>query len=89
MSVRNQLKLLVGGLNRSRAARPAALAAMGEFLERSQAVAGLIFIVTVAAIVLISSAGLTTFDARLKSAIFFFMVETKILKTFSSAYRLS
>jgi putative nucleotidyltransferase with HDIG domain len=63
VSVRNQLKLLVGGLNRSRAARPAALAAMGEFLERSQAVAGLIFIVTVAAIVLISSAGLTTFDA--------------------------
>ena len=36
---------------------------MGEFLERSPVVGGLIFIVTVAAIVLISSAGLTTFDA--------------------------
>ncbi len=66
MSVRNQLKLLLGGLSGHRPARPAAMSAMGEFLERSPAVAALIFIVTVAAIVLISSAGLTTFDAPLQ-----------------------
>ena len=63
MSVRNQLKLLIGGLSGHRPARPAGLSIMGEFLERSPVVAALIFIVTVAAIVLISSAGLTTLDA--------------------------
>ena len=66
MSVRNQLKLLVGGLSARRGNRAPATqtpSAMGEFLERSRLVAALIFIVTVAAIVLISSAGLTTLDA--------------------------
>ncbi len=67
MSVRNQLKLIVGGLSSRRGARPAALIAMAEFLERSRVVAALIFIVTVAAIVLISSAGLTTFDAPMRA----------------------
>ncbi len=67
MSVRNQLKLLVGGLSGHRGSRTstAAWGAMGEFLERSPLVAALIFIVTVAAIVVISSAGLTTLDAPL------------------------
>jgi cyclic-di-AMP phosphodiesterase PgpH len=36
---------------------------MGEFLERSRLVAGIIFVVTVAAIVVISSAGVTTLNA--------------------------
>jgi hypothetical protein len=60
MSVRNQLKLLVGGLgNRRPASAPSRLA---EFWDRSRLVAALIFIVTVAAIVLISSAGVSTFN---------------------------
>ena len=66
MSVRNQLKLLVGGLSARRGgSRPptATPSAMGEFLERSRLVAALIFIFTVAAILLISSAGVTTLDA--------------------------
>lgn len=67
MSVRNQLKLLVGGLNQARRGSrpPGAIApsAMSEFLERSPLVAALIFLVTVAAIVLISSAGVTTLNA--------------------------
>lgn len=66
MSVRNQLKLLVGGLNARQGSRPPqspATTAMGEFLERSRLVAALIFIVTVAAIVLISSAGVSTLNA--------------------------
>lgn len=65
MSVRNQLKLLVGGLSARRGTRPTASkpSAMGEFMERSRLVAALIFIVTVAAILLISSAGVTTLDA--------------------------
>lgn len=65
MSVRNQLKLIVGGLNARRQARgnPAvAPSAMGEFLDRSRAIAVLIFIFTVAAIVLISSAGVSTLN---------------------------
>src|SRR5688572_10437452 len=66
MSVRNQLKLLVGGLSARRGTRPphpTAPSAMGEFLERSRVVAALIFIVTVGAIVIISSAGVTTLNA--------------------------
>ncbi|MSU48021.1 MAG: HDIG domain-containing protein [Opitutus sp.] len=66
MSVRNQLKLLVGGLGARRGGRaPTALtpSAMSEFLERSRLIAALIFIFTVAAIVLISSAGVSTLDA--------------------------
>lgn len=64
MSVRNQLRLLVGGLNARRSGRPPPVApsAWSEFLERSRLVAALIFIVTVAAIVLISSAGVTTLN---------------------------
>ena len=65
MSVRNQLRLLLGVLGAGRSARPATRSAMGEFLERSRLVGVLIFIVTVTAIVVISSAGLTTLDAPL------------------------
>ncbi len=60
MSVKNQWKLLVGGLSSRRPARSPAQSAAREFLERSRLVAALIFIVTVAAIVLISSAGQTS-----------------------------
>ncbi|MES2696543.1 MAG: HDIG domain-containing metalloprotein, partial [Verrucomicrobiota bacterium] len=65
MSVRNQLKLLVGGLNARRTGRanPAGPSNMAEFMERSRLIAALIFIVTVTAIVLISSAGLSTLNA--------------------------
>jgi putative nucleotidyltransferase with HDIG domain len=64
MSVRNQLRLLVGGLNARRSGRPppVAPAAWSEFLERSRLVAALIFLTTVAAIVVISSAGVTTLN---------------------------
>ncbi len=62
MSVRNQFKLLLGGLGprRSGSAAPHAHSAMREFLDRSRLVAAVIFLVTVVAIVLISSAGMTT-----------------------------
>lgn len=68
MSVRNQLKLLMGGVSARRGGtaspfRSRKPSVMGEFLERSPVVAVLIFIVTVAAIVLISSAGVTTLHA--------------------------
>ena len=59
MSVKNQWKLLLGGLGARRPAASSAHSAAREFLERSRLVAALIFIVTVAAIVLISSAGMT------------------------------
>src|SRR5947209_11970124 len=63
MSVRNQLKLLVGGLGARRAGRTTLeTSAMSEFLERSRLIAALIFVVTVAAIVLISSAGISTLN---------------------------
>jgi cyclic-di-AMP phosphodiesterase PgpH len=62
MSVRNQLQLLVGGLGARRKREPAAAgtAAVRDFLDRNQLVAACIFILTVAAIVLISSVGMTT-----------------------------
>ncbi len=65
MSVRNQLKLLLGGLSARRAGESApghsaALTATREFLDRSRVVAAFIFVVTVVAIVLISWAGMTT-----------------------------
>src|SRR5882672_4556062 len=62
MSVRNQLKLLVGGrgARRGGSTPPHTQSAMREFLDRSRLVAAVIFVVTVAAIVLISSAGMTT-----------------------------
>ncbi|HVS52543.1 MAG TPA: HDIG domain-containing protein [Opitutaceae bacterium] len=69
MSVRNQLKLLVGGLNaRRHGTRPpsATRSAMSEFLERSRLVAAAIFVVTVVAIVLISSAGISTLDVPVR-----------------------
>lgn len=69
MSVRNQLKLLVGGLSARRGSRSphphAVPSAMGEFMERSRLVAVLIFIITVAAIAMISSVGVNTLDAPL------------------------
>jgi putative nucleotidyltransferase with HDIG domain len=69
MSVRNQLKLLVGGLSGRRPgghAPPAARSAMSEFLERSRLVAAAIFVVTVVAIVLISSAWVSTLDVPVR-----------------------
>jgi cyclic-di-AMP phosphodiesterase PgpH len=67
MSVRNQLKLLVGGLNARRNGRSAqsSPSAMGEFLERSRVISVLIFVATVAAIVVISSVGVTTLNTPL------------------------
>ncbi|MDO8541774.1 MAG: HDIG domain-containing protein [Opitutaceae bacterium] len=63
MSVRNQLKLLVGGLGARRSGRGnQKQSAMSEFMERSPVIGALIFIVTVSAIVLISSAGLSTIN---------------------------
>jgi len=63
MSVRNQLRLLVGGLG-ARRGDPKSSPAPGfrDFLERSRLVAGLIFVVTVAAIVVVSSAGMRVLD---------------------------
>ena len=65
MSVRNQLKLLLGGLNARRAGESAlghrvARSATREFLDRNRLVSAAIFIFTVVAIVLISWAGMTT-----------------------------
>ena len=63
MSVRNQLKLLVGGLNARRTGRAVPPhSATREFFDRSRFVAMLIFVATVTAIVFISSAGLTTLN---------------------------
>ena len=62
MSVRHQLKLLVGGLGarRTRPAGSVGAAALREFLDRNRLVAVCIFILTVVAIVVISSVGMTT-----------------------------
>lgn len=62
MSVKNQLKLLVGGLSGRRSGQPSSTAhsATREFLDRSRFIAVLIFVFTVTAIVLISSAGIST-----------------------------
>ncbi len=62
MSVRHQLKLLVGGLGarRSRPATSVGGAALRDFLDRNRLVAVFIFILTVVAIVVISSVGMTT-----------------------------
>jgi hypothetical protein len=65
MSVRNQLKLLVGGINARRQGRATTPSAMAEFLERSPLIAAVIFVLTVAAIVLISSAGVSTVNIPL------------------------
>jgi cyclic-di-AMP phosphodiesterase PgpH len=63
MSVKNQLKLLVGGLGTRRADKnSAASSTFRDFLEKNQLVAAIIFILTVAAIVLISSVGMTTIN---------------------------
>ncbi|HEX3731267.1 MAG TPA: HDIG domain-containing protein [Opitutaceae bacterium] len=63
MSVRNQLRLLVGGLSHRRpAASSPSGSAFREFLEQSRMVAVLIFILTVAAIVVISSVGVNTIN---------------------------
>jgi putative nucleotidyltransferase with HDIG domain len=62
MSVRDQFKLLLGGLSARRTQEPSAPAhsAFSEFLDRNRVVSVAIFVITVVAIVLISSAGLTT-----------------------------
>lgn len=73
MSVRNQLKLLLGGLNARRAdesapghrtpassGNNAAHSATRDFLDRNGLVSAAIFVFTVVAIVLISWAGMTT-----------------------------
>jgi putative nucleotidyltransferase with HDIG domain len=63
MSVRNQLRLLVGGLGaRKGDAKSAPGTGFREFLDRSRLVAGLIFVVTVAAIVFVSSAGMRVLE---------------------------
>jgi putative nucleotidyltransferase with HDIG domain len=63
MSVRNQLRLLVGGLGTRRGdAATAPGSGFRDFLDRSRLVAGLIFVVTVAAIVVVSSAGMRVLD---------------------------
>lgn len=62
MSVRDQFKLLIGGLNARRAKRAPSPthSFIRDFLDRNRLVSALIFILTVAAILIISSAGLTT-----------------------------
>ncbi len=64
MSVRNQLKLLVGGLGARRVppSSRAGRSATREFLDRSRFVAALIFIATVGAILVVSSAGIDTLN---------------------------
>ena len=63
MSVRNQWKLLVGGLSQGRpAADTAGGSAIREFMDKSRLVAVLIFLVTVTTIVVISSVGMTTLN---------------------------
>jgi putative nucleotidyltransferase with HDIG domain len=63
MSFIKNLKLLRGGLLSPRRVRKTAeVSAALEFLEKNRAIAALIFIATVAAIVLISSVGVTTAD---------------------------
>ena len=62
MSVRDQFKLLLGGLSARRINRSPSPThtAVSQFLDRNRIVSVLIFVVTVTAILLISSAGLTT-----------------------------
>jgi len=62
MSVRNQLRLLVGGLGARRGDTQSPGSGLRDFLDRSRLVAGLIFIVTVAAIVIVSSARMRVLD---------------------------
>src|SRR5476649_1179289 len=63
MSVRNQLKLLVGGLSARRGDTASAPGSgFRDFLDQSRLVAGLIFVITVAAIVVVSSAGMRVLD---------------------------
>jgi len=63
MSVRNQLKLLVGGLSRKRPDPGAhAGSALRDFLDRSRMVTCGIFIITVLSIVVISSVGMRVRD---------------------------
>ena len=63
MSVRNQFKLLVGGLGAHRADKTSSAgSAFRDFLDKNQLVAVSIFILTVTAIVLISSVGMTTIN---------------------------
>ena len=61
MSLLPKLKLLRGGTNRRKRKREAPPGLI-QFFEQSRVVAGLIFVITVAAIVLISSVGVSTLD---------------------------
>ena len=66
---RKRLKLLVGGLNARRAGgsrSSTSNSGMNEFLDRSRLVSVLIFIVTVATIALISSAGVSTLNVPVR-----------------------
>ncbi|HEY1848192.1 MAG TPA: HDIG domain-containing protein [Opitutaceae bacterium] len=63
MSVRNQLRLLVGGLGaRKGESAPSQATGIRDYLDRSRLVSGLIFVITVAAIVIVSSAGIRVLD---------------------------
>lgn len=63
MSVRSQWRLIVGGLGaRKPPAAPEGAVGIRDFLDQSRLVAAVIFILTVAAIVAISSLGMTTFN---------------------------
>ncbi len=62
MSVRNQLKLIVGGLGARRNATQASASGFRDFLEGSRLVSVLIFIVTVSAIVIVSSVKMRVLD---------------------------
>src|SRR5579863_10007394 len=62
MSVRHRLQLLVGGLGARRNPSAPAPSGIRDFLEQSRLVSGLIFIVTVAAIVVISSVKMRVID---------------------------
>jgi putative nucleotidyltransferase with HDIG domain len=66
VSVRNQLKLLVGGLSAHRRGPVSPTStAFRDFLEQSRVVAALIFILTIVVIVLISSVGVSTINMPL------------------------
>jgi hypothetical protein len=60
MSFRNQLRMILGSLGAGRGRQlPTGASVARDFLDRSRLVSATIFVVTVAAIVLISSAGMT------------------------------
>ena len=64
MSLRDTFNLLLGrsGLRRKGRSRQTAHSATRDFLDRSRVIAALIFIITVASIVIVSSVGMTTIN---------------------------